>query len=640
MSGAVQKGPFVIGSTLDVVLLDQAGEPTGDVFPTTISNDLGEFEIGFSHSGPIGLSGVGFHYNEVTGQVSDAPITLRALHSITMAGPQQAHVNVVTHLAEPRARDLLSTTDLATATAQAEQELVAALGIGPAAFDPATPGIAMNLLGGNTTANAYLFAVSAVMAQAAVTEAGVSGSVDGELQELLNTTAIDLADGTLEPARRQIIADAETAVVPDRVVALLADRLAELGSSASPPDLDLVLDTDHDDVVNAADSCPWVANPTQMAVPTEVCHAQAAILADGPTAVDRVELLHLDSDAALDAVARSVDSYTFLAGDGTGGLTAMQTVLIPSATQRVHFADLNDDGVVDIVAEATQGQLAVYLRTAGFGPLPTPQSSMSASIGNLQPTHGRLDGDAFPELLLMAGFFTNGNAEVALPFTLLHNDGLGGFSDLAATGTVPAGTSFQGPMASAILDVTNDQAGDLVVAGTSADGSQAVVLTFPGDGSGSLGATVVSTAALPPASDMQLGELAISEVTGDGVVDVVALGRGSQVVTLPGNGDGTFGPAFTSEVALAVDGMVGMGQLTADGLPDLLVRVASAGDLGVAVLPNLGGGTFGSATTRVTRLLGPTAQGVTAGAVGPLAATGLDDFLFSVGPLAIMRFGP
>ncbi len=184
-------GPFVVGSTVTVSQLDKKGSPTGETFLTQTSNDKGEFSVDFKAAGLVSLQGEGFYYNEVARALSSAPITLRALYSISQAGTQAAYINMVTHLSYLRARFLyLGGASLADATKQAESELRSQLAITAADFDPGAAGIDMNILGGDSPANAYLLAVSAALGQAAGTDAG--------LQELANTIQTDLEeDGKL-----------------------------------------------------------------------------------------------------------------------------------------------------------------------------------------------------------------------------------------------------------------------------------------------------------------------------------------------------------------------------------------------------------------------------------------------------------
>ena len=255
LTGAVEKGPFVVGSTVDVATLDDTLAPTGEVFTTRTIDDAGRFsvELGGATS-PVSIESTGFYYNEVTGSLSGAPLTLRALDE-TMAGANQAYLNVITHLAYERARRLAGDgMAIDDAEAAAEAELRIGLQIGPPGFDPATPGLDMTILGGDTDPNAYLLAASAVVAQAAVAR---GGPVDAALQELLNTLGLDLADdGVLEAANVAALVAAQRALDPDAVMARLAVRLAEIGSSAVVPDINRMIDTDGDGVVNRDDSCP------------------------------------------------------------------------------------------------------------------------------------------------------------------------------------------------------------------------------------------------------------------------------------------------------------------------------------------------------------------------------------------------
>ena len=104
LRGAVQKGPFVVGSSIALSILDERLNPTGLVFNTQTMNDRGEFEIAFDAAGPVSLQGDGFHYNEVLGVLSSAAIALRAFYVPNGATEQQVYVNMVTHLTTERIR--------------------------------------------------------------------------------------------------------------------------------------------------------------------------------------------------------------------------------------------------------------------------------------------------------------------------------------------------------------------------------------------------------------------------------------------------------------------------------------------------------------------------------------------------------
>lgn len=261
LHGAVQKGPFVIGSSIEVSLLDAQLNPTGQVFDTQTANDRGEFDVAFSATGPVSLKGVGFYYNEVTGGLSTASITLRAFYVPVASGAQTAFVNLITHLTTQRIMALnRAGTPFDQAVAQAERELRTALGITVPGFVPAVAGIAMNVAGGDDDNNAYLLAVSSVLTQVAFNK---GGSIDANLQELLNGAAIDLEDGDLSAELKARVADALRTLDVRGITAKLAARLSEIGSSASVPDMNRVLDQDSDGVANSNDNCVLMHNPLQ-----------------------------------------------------------------------------------------------------------------------------------------------------------------------------------------------------------------------------------------------------------------------------------------------------------------------------------------------------------------------------------------
>lgn len=266
LEGAVAKGPFLLGSSVEIAELDTSLSPTGASFSTQTISDLGEFAISVETSGVLSIEAVGFYYNEVNGALSTSPLTLRAFYQPTDAGLQPACVNIITHLAYARVGHLYEGgAELEVAVAQAEDELLSALGVGVSGFDPEVEGNQMSLLGGDTDANAYLFAVATVLAQASVTRAGgLDGPVDANLQELVNTISSDFELlGQVAPAMRDELLQAQRDVDPAQVMTAFANRLEMLGSRVEVPDLDRVLDSDLDDVVNADDNCRLVVNADQ-----------------------------------------------------------------------------------------------------------------------------------------------------------------------------------------------------------------------------------------------------------------------------------------------------------------------------------------------------------------------------------------
>ncbi|MEO8703652.1 MAG: FG-GAP-like repeat-containing protein [Kofleriaceae bacterium] len=258
VAGGVQKGPYILGTSVEVALVNGAGDPTGQVFATATTNDRGDFSVDVASGGLVSIQADGFYYNEITGGLSGSPGTLRAFAE---AGAP-AYVNPVTHLTHERVHRLLGDgMGFAAAVHQAEAELRTALAIAPG-FDPGVLATELDLMGGDSDANAYLLAASCVLVQAAMIE---GGSVDATVQQLANTIALDLADdGAVSPAIVAELVTAQRAVNTATVKLQLAARFAEIGSNAPVPDLDRMIDNDGDGVLNHADNCRMFANADQL----------------------------------------------------------------------------------------------------------------------------------------------------------------------------------------------------------------------------------------------------------------------------------------------------------------------------------------------------------------------------------------
>jgi hypothetical protein len=253
MTGAIQKGPFVIGSNVEVAMLDpDTANPTGQSFSTVTRNDLGEFEVTLPGTGAAEIQTTGFYFNEVLSTTSLAPITMRALAHFPASGPRSVHVNALTHLGHLRAKKLVGEgLDFETAIAQAEAELRAALPL--ATSLEVAAGTDLDILGGDSDANAYLFALSCVLAQTARNEA--AGSEDAELQEQMTRIALDLEDdGALAPALADTLKRGARFLDGDRCMANMKAFVADKGSGATVPDIRRALDFDLDGSADRADA--------------------------------------------------------------------------------------------------------------------------------------------------------------------------------------------------------------------------------------------------------------------------------------------------------------------------------------------------------------------------------------------------
>ena len=123
LTGYVQKGPFISGTSITINELDNHLNQTGKVFTTQVIDNLGGFEISSLKlkSGYISLRADGFYFNEVTGEESSAQLTL---HAVTdLKDKNSVNVNLLSTLEKPRVEYLMkdgASFSMAKKQAQAE----------------------------------------------------------------------------------------------------------------------------------------------------------------------------------------------------------------------------------------------------------------------------------------------------------------------------------------------------------------------------------------------------------------------------------------------------------------------------------------------------------------------------------------
>jgi hypothetical protein len=567
VSGAIQKGPFVIGSSITISAINQSGVPTGQVFNTQTTNDLGTFSVAFSYRGYTDIQAQGFYYDEITGGLSSSPIVLRALYDVTNSGPQTAYVNIVTHLAYDRALALLGSDagmTLEAAEAQAERELVTALQIGGPGFNPGSAlGITLNELGANSVQDAYLFAVGATLIEAATYYAPPGSSLDSQLQEMLDTIASQLGStGTVSSTIQAQMLVAQQLVDVDLAKDLFAYRLYAIGSSGVPADMNLAIDSDGDGYRNSVDTCPLVANPNQSQIPAySLCrltrHTTFLPVNSGPTCQFLGDFAHtghvgvFGCGMAGPSNAGSQSSAGLLDGDGNGRFVTNTQVLYSYPLVPVQAADINGDGNLDTVGG---GGWAPGDGAGNFGSVvPWPQGNggqtvFPTNIGNFHS----------PPILAIGDVNGDGRLDVA--------GGLQSQGIAVLLGTATPG-SFASPVFSnpgptgwcnklVIGDLNKDGHEDLVCLGTHA-------YTWFGNGTATF---------QPGTASIQLGDWGSDsgDIDGDGNLDIIGWDQFGTVTIAFGDGTGAFPTAAAWSAGIGQVG-VGVGDYNADGKTDLFV---------------------------------------------------------------------
>ena len=124
VGGYVQKGPYLNGTSIQLVELDEQLAPTGKNFQTQIIDNRGTFEVRNVElvSPFVQLKADGFYYNEVSGENSAAQLTLYALSNLE--DYEALNVNLLTTLERARVDYLVSRgSNFGVAKLQAQREI-------------------------------------------------------------------------------------------------------------------------------------------------------------------------------------------------------------------------------------------------------------------------------------------------------------------------------------------------------------------------------------------------------------------------------------------------------------------------------------------------------------------------------------
>jgi N-acetylneuraminic acid mutarotase len=260
VAGAVQKGPFLVGSTVLVNKLDAQGRPTDSTVVTEIKDSIGSFSFTTSSAGPVQIVASGYYFSELTGNVSNGTLTLKALYDVGSTATQTAYVNLMTHLINDRVLQLMSGSQLTfnNAIAQAEREFIAAFGpaLPVSGFDDFAALSVYNVAGTSEVGNAYLLALSTGFYKYAELRAAEFGSsVDAELTLILNQISDDLADdGEIEQAEFfDDFIDAIRSLSPTEIAANLRRRsIVDYPAGLGVPDISRFLNQ-----CAGATECAW-----------------------------------------------------------------------------------------------------------------------------------------------------------------------------------------------------------------------------------------------------------------------------------------------------------------------------------------------------------------------------------------------
>lgn len=129
-SGKVQKGPFVVGSTITLYEVNDRLQQTGKVFNADIQSHDGQFELKSIDlaSNLVLLNADGYYFNENMGKMSAGRLSIQAYADLTEK--ETVNINTLTHVITGRIEKLLEEgSSFTDAKLQAEREFFHTLGI-------------------------------------------------------------------------------------------------------------------------------------------------------------------------------------------------------------------------------------------------------------------------------------------------------------------------------------------------------------------------------------------------------------------------------------------------------------------------------------------------------------------------------
>lgn len=247
-TGAVQKGPYNSGSQITVQTLNVDLDPTGDSYVSVTEGDAGAFSISDAVTATrVEVIGDGFYLDEISGESSSAPLSLRAI--CDLSENEICNVNTLTTLMSARIRFLVAAgSEFSSASDQAMQEALAVFHID---FDVPTGADDLDI-SASGDGNAVLLAVSSVLLQGAHLNASGPELVVAGLSQLMADIGSDLeTDGDLDDDGIELTLGNASLTVPAEDIRATLE--SHYGLGVTLPVFEDYLDTDWDGVVNGID---------------------------------------------------------------------------------------------------------------------------------------------------------------------------------------------------------------------------------------------------------------------------------------------------------------------------------------------------------------------------------------------------
>lgn len=239
VSGKVEKGPFVSGSTITMQPMNANMQASGETYISTIQDNTGNFTFGSKlFDAPFAeLTASGYFFNEVSGNLSIGTLNLRGI--VDLSDKSTINVNILTHLKYQRVLNLVTQGNkFKDANEQAQEELFTAFGLSEYAGTDAS---LFSITGGNNEA-AALIAVSSLL---------LVDRSEAELTEYLAKLCREFGEngGFSQATRKQIKEDRDKlAAQLSNIQSNIVNRYKDLGLTVEVKNLAHFFDWDDDGV--------------------------------------------------------------------------------------------------------------------------------------------------------------------------------------------------------------------------------------------------------------------------------------------------------------------------------------------------------------------------------------------------------
>lgn len=286
---------------------------------------------------------------------------------------------------------------------------------------------------------------------------------------------------------------------------------------------------------------------------------------------------------------------------GVGLASMLPSVAMTTSSFPFLIVDVDGDGLADMV---TAQSSTLYVRrglpnasmTGPSGTFSTTFTTTSLGVVPLQLVAGDLTGDGRPEIVLWS---TSTSVDV------LRNSGTGTFTRYTVTASSAVGGSFA-PTSATIGEFSGAAPADVVFSFNTSSGTQSAAL-FAGNG---LTGSPLSTGVSAGLGIGTVSNVRAAAVNADANLDLIATAASNAIYVYPGTGNGTTpfssasavlaqlpaGETFTTGVSGSAF-MMDVGDVTADGIPDVVVPVVSAGTTyGARVFPLTSAPAFGASS--------------------------------------------